>query len=719
MADTIFSSNTPGLSPPRQEPGEDLEIAIEQIAADPDIKITANDDGTVDVDLSDGTKQIDGDDFEENLALDMGAGELGTIASDLNEGVKADLQSSQQWRQTYSDGITWLGIKLQEPKGDIGSSSSPVEGMSTFVHPLMLEATLRGHANAVGELLPASGPVKVVNDGDPSDEDEDLSEALEKDLNYCLTKAWPEYYPDTDAMILKLYYGGLGYKKGYHDPLRKRPVIESIAPEDLIVSNGAIDLQTAGRVTHRFTMAPYLMKQMQAMGIYRDVSLGQPSQKNDQVKAKIALTQGTQPNITRTEDQPYTLYETRCRLKLDDAKVPEDWKDVPVPYRVTFDGDSQQVLEIRRDWRESDTTCQRKRRIIKYTYIPGFGFYPIGLLNILGNLTRAVTAASREGLDTGMFANFPGFLIAKWATRQNSSDLRTAPASGTPIDTQGQDIRSAVMPLPYKDVTAGLMSMISSLKEDGQRVGSVAEVGIGEGKQDAPVGTTLALIEQATKIESEVHKRNHQSQSEEFMMLKELFEEDPESFWRHNPKCTVDWNEQRFLAALGKCNLTPVADPNTPSHLHRLMKAMGLVQLDKAYPGMLDSRDIVTNALRVMGAPVTLLKPETPAVAPPPDPKFAAITAKANADKAQTAVKLQELQVDAEKMRNDLKLELMKLQGAAQDRASQERQDEIKRQIEFIQLAATLAIHPEAARLSQSVASQGNGAMSQPQGGLQ
>lgn len=712
MSDQLFSSDAvPGLAPPVLD--DDLDIVVPQPGEEGDPSITVNtEDGTITVDLSGGTtKDRADDDFDANLALTMGTGELGVIANDLNEGVKADLQSSSQWRQTYSEGITWLGIKLQEPKGDLGSSSSPIEGMSTFVHPMLLEATLRGHASAVGEMLPASGPVKVENDGAPSTGDDDLSEVLAKDLNYTLKKAWPEYYPDTDQMFLKMYYGGLGYKKGYHDPLKKRPVIESIPPEDLIVSNGATDLQSASRVTHRFPMAQYTMRQMQEMKIYRDTPLGQPTQKNDEVKAKIALTQGTQPNITRTEDQPYSLYETRCRLKIDDAKVPDDWQDVPVPYRVTFDPDSMQVLEIRRDWREGDTTCQRKRRIIKYTYIPGFGFYPIGLLNILGNLTRAVTAASREMLDAGMFANFPGFLIAKWATRQNSNEMRLAPGSGSPIDTQGQDIRSAVMAVPYKDVLPGLKALVDSLKEDGQRVGSVADTGIGEGKQDAPVGTTLALIEQATKIESEVHKRNHQSQSEEFTMLKELLEEDPGSFWRHNPKCAGQWDEAKFLAALKRCNLVPVADPNTPSHLHRLMKAMGLIQLDKAYPGKLDSNEILKSVIRVMGAPESLVLPPQPAGEQPPDPKTMAVIAKMKQGDQQAENKRAEIALAAKQMESDLKLELMKLQGAAQDRASQERQDKLKMQIELIQLAATLAVHPDAARLAETTINQTPGVL--------
>lgn len=697
MSDAIFSSATAGLGAPAPAaPDDDLDVIVPDVATEGDPLIVVNtEDGTVTVDLSGGKKDTESEGFDENLALTMGAGELGTIANDLSEGVKADLQSSSQWRQTYSEGITWLGIKLQEPKGDIGTSSSPIEGMSTFVHPMLLEAVLRGHAAAVGEMLPASGPVKVENDGDPSLADDDLAETLERDLNYYLKKGAPEYYPDSDQMFLKLYFGGLGYKKGYHDPLKKRPVIESVPPEDLIVSNGATDLQTATRVTHRLTMAPYTMRQMQSMGIFRDAPLGQPSQVNDPVKAKIAMTQGTQPTITRTEDQPYTLYETRCRLQLNnDPLVPEEWKDVPVPYRVTFDADSMQVLEVRRDWREGDTTCQRKRRIVKYTYIPGFGFYPLGLLNILGNLTRAVTAGSREALDTGMFANFPGFLIAKWATRQNTNEMRAAPGSGVVIDTQQQDINKAVMPLPYKDVTPGLMSMIKELKEDGRRVGSVAEIGIGEGRQDTPVGTTLALLEQATKIESEVHKRNHQSQSEEFGMLKELFEEDPEAFWRHNPKCAGTWNEAKFLAALKRCNLVPVADPNTPSHLHRLMKAMGLVQLDKAYPGKLDTNEILKGVMRVVGAPESLVLPPQPAQQQM-DPRVMAVLLKKQQGDQKAAT-------EAAKLKQEFALEVVKLQGQKEERASQERLANIKVYLQLIQLAEGLAVHPESAQLAET-----------------
>lgn len=644
MSDQFYSS-FPTIKPMSGNGlGGGIAVAVDTDA--PDAVSVDPKTGTVETRLPDGNLSVEfgvpeekeGDeDFDANLALEMPQGDLSTIASDLMEGIELDLDSSKEWRQIYAKGIDILAIRIEQPRGAVGTSSAAVDGMSSYRDPLLLEGVLRAHATAAGELLPAQGPVKVRNDGDGSESSDVLADALEKDLNHWLTVDATEYYPDSDRGLLITVYCGLGIKKGYHCPIRRRPVIEFIDPDDFIISDAMTDLQNADRVTHVIKMPQQTMKRMRLEGIYRDDALTQPMADTGVVTQKIAQVQGTSQGAKRPQDEPYTLYECRCFLDLPEY-APEKFKEdgVPLPYRVTLDKDSKTILEIRRDWKEDDEECKRCNRYIKYSYVPGFGFYPIGLMQIMGNTTNAMTAARREMLDAGMYANFPSGIMAKGLGRQDSNEIRMSPGSLAPVDTNGQKIQDSVMFNPYKDVTPGLMQLTKDLRGDAQRLGAAAEQIVGEGRQDAPVGTTLALIEQATKVESEVHKRFCQAQSEEFRILKELFEEDPEAFWRHNPNCAGNWNVDKFLAALKNCSIVPVADPNTPSHLHRLMKAVALKQLEMAAPNRYDGKEVDRRILRMMGwnDPDSLFAPEQAPAPPPPDPKL--ITAQARMVDAQS-----------------------------------------------------------------------------------
>lgn len=719
MPDTKFFSSNP-IGALQEEPDDlDTEVSVEPEKDQADANIQVDPEtGDVTVDLAPKSVTDDDDSFDENLALKIDDMELGKIANDLLEGIEADEQSRSTWAQDYAKGLSLLGFKLEQPRGDVGTTSSPVDGMSVVRHPLLGEAVLRFNANARGELLPSEGPCKVKVVGDATAEDNQQAEALGDGLNHYLTDTATEYVPDTDQMLMILGYGGLSYKKGYHCPIRRRPVIESVGPKDMIVSETATDLMNAQRVTHRIPTEPSVMHLLQVQGIYRTVKLGPPSQpQQGPIDQKIDRIQGIAPSQTRPQDQPYELFECRCKLVLAaDTKVPTDLSknDVAVPYRVTIEKESRQVLEIRRDWKEDDEHCERKRRIVKYFYAPGFGYYPLGLLHLLGNSANALTASWREMLDAGMFANFPGFLVAKSLTRQNTNEMRVPPGGGVAIDTQGRPISDMVMKLPYQDVTSGLMQLTENIAQTAGRFGGTAEIQVGEGKQDAPVGTTIALIEQATKIESAVHKRMYQSMSEELKMLVELLREDPEAFWRHNKSCKTEWTEAKFLAALDKCNIEPVADPNVPSHLHRIMQAQGVVQLDKAYPGVLNPKWVVTNVLTMMKWNTKDPDMWAPPAQPQMDPRVAAVIQKAKDTDAKNQIEMAKLHQEAQQMVAEKQLELMKLQGDAQDRASQERQATIKFQVELLQLAEKLAVHSEAAPLIGNMLA--NPAVSGPNG---
>jgi len=601
------------------------------------------DDGGVIIDFSPDAATDKKSRFNDNLAEKIEQAELDRISAELLLGIQEDDRSRTDWLETRAKGIRLLGLKVEDPKSSVDSSVA-LEGMSTVRHPLLLEAVLRFQANARGELLPASGPVKVDDKIEATGQSDDLAEKLEEGLNYYLTTVASEYYPDTDRLLFYVGFGGCGFKKVYNCPIRQRPVSESVDAKDLIVSDAATDMRNSRRVTHQIMMKPSTLRRMQLVGAYRDVALGtaNPTMLNA-VDQEIANTQGIDPtSAIREDDRDYTIYECYCELNI---KGYEDKKNgtstgLALPYRVVIDKDSTRILEIRRNWREDDDAKLGKVIFVKYPFVPGLGFYDIGLVHILGNTTNALTAAWREMLDAGMFANFPGFLYSKLAGRQNTNEFRVPPGGGAPIDTNGMPIGQAVMALPYKDIGPAFAQLVDNIAQTGQRVGGTAEIQIGEGRQDAPVGTTLALIEQATKIMDAVHKRLHAAQAEEFQMLKECFRENPDSFTRA-VKGKLEWRPEEFAAALEDASLVPQADPNTPSHMHRLMKAMALKQLQGASPELYNKRAVDQRILRMIGMDdaETLM---VPAGAPqPPNPEIlkgmAELQLKAKAQQADAA----------------------------------------------------------------------------------
>lgn len=690
--------NILGKQPEKADPIDVAFEAIEQAEDTPDTIVVELPDGSVTVDLNPQEAKKSSD-FDANLAEGMSPSDLGKIANDLLEAIEADLQSREEWVGVRARGMDLLALKLEDPKGDVGNTSAPVEGMATVRHPLLLEAVLMAWSNARGELLPATGPVKVQDSGRRSTARDGLAEDLERDFNWYLTKKAKEYYPDTDRLLLMTVFGGSGFKKVYMDPMRRRPVSESVDAEDLIVNNAATDIRNAGRITHRIRMRASVMKRMKVLGVYRDVSALPPTPEFDAVERKEASIEGINIDSTRPEDKDHTLYECYCELDLPEF-APKQFKGkgLPLPYRVTIDKDSREVLELRRNWREEDEDCDVRTTFVHYPYIRGFGFYGWGLLHLLGNSTAALTAAWREALDAGMFANFPGFLVAKIAARQQTNEMRVPAGAGVVVDTQGQPINNMVMPLPYRDVTPGLLGMMDKVTDASRRVAGITEMRIGEGKQEAPVGTTIANIEQATKVESAIHKNLHQAQSEEFELLADLFRDEPEAFWRGNRNPATQWDQEKFVKALNTYGIEPVADPNNPSHVHRLMKAMALKQLQMANPQLYDARAVDMQVLKTIGFDNTdgLFAPPMPPQAPGIDPTLMAI-------KVQAAGKIDELRTRAA-------IKAAELEDKEKDRAD-------KKMLAMVDLARTIAVHPEAEPMAEKLVQQGRSMSGRKDGG--
>lgn len=525
-------------------------------------------------------------------------------------------------------------------------------------------------------------PMQGHNGGPPLEDDSDeLAQALEKDMNHYLTVTAKEYIPDTDRMLFYIGFGGDGFKKVFNCPLRRRPVSESVDAEDLIVSDSTTALANCGRITHRIKMRPSVLKRMQIIGAYRDVDLSLPSppEQNAVDKEKAAIA-GQNARMQRPKDTDYEVLEIYCELDLDEF-APKKLKGqgLPLPYRVTIEKDSRQVLSIIRNWDEDDEQALPKQFFVQFPFVRGLGFYGLGFIHILGNTTIALTALWREIIDSGMFANFPGFLYLKALGRQLTNQFRVPPGGGVPIDGgPGQDIRQMVMPLPYKEPGAAFTAFTQNIEEVGQRLGMTGETNVGEGKQEAPVGTTLALIEQATKVMDSAHKRLHAAQAEEFQLLKQRFQEDPEAFWRHNKRPTIQWKKEQFLKALNNNDLVPVADPNNPTSMHRVAKAMAIKQLQQGSPNLYNPVAVDQRIMRIVGIDPEGLFNETP-TPDKPDPRLVAIQEKAKASEMQANLGMMQ-----ERMR--MMTEQMRADNATKDRESRERIEMMKQKLEETRL---------------------------------
>lgn len=614
------------------------------------------------------------DSFDANLADVLPEMEVMRIGEELIEAIEADNTSRAEWLDMRAKGIEMLGIKIQSPVAT-SSEGAPLEGMSTIRHPGLLEAVIRFQSNARSELLPTDGPVKVrIDDPNASIEMNPLADALEQAMNIYLTVTDSGYYEDMDRLLFRLGVGGSEFKKVYHHPLKRRPVSESVEAEDMIIAHTARDLDNAPRVTHRIPrMKPSTMKRMMLAGAYRDIVLPPPNQLDTKtpVDQKIEEAKLTVSETKRPEDQTYTVYECYTELDLPGYEHKVDGKitGLPLPYKISIEKHTRTVLEIRRNWHDGDESYAAKRTFVHYILVPGFGFYGLGFLHILGQILMAITAAWREMLDAGMFANFPGYLYAKSAGRQDTNTFRVPPGGGLAIETEGRNIADTVMPLPYKEPGPASVQFIQHIEEVCARLAGTAEIQVGEGRQDAPVGTTIALIEQAMKPLIAIHKRLHAAQARELQMLRDLFREDPTALFKGVRGLRHTWNEEEILKALNDYDLTPQADPNTASHMQRLMKAVALKQLQKESPDLYDPKAVDTLVLRM----TNVAKPEEVFAQnpqPAPDPKLIEAEAKkAVADatveekKANVQLTGAKLQVEQAKGQANVQIAAAKAQG--------------------------------------------------------
>jgi hypothetical protein len=650
-------------------------------------------------------------DHDANLALYVDSGVLGGIADELMRLITDDVTRQEQRLADVVKGIDLLGITLEEPKSEPNDA-----GISVVKHPLLLEAVLRFQANSRGEMLPASGPVKVVNEGDSTLPLDEQAQQLEEDFNFFLTTGAPEYYPDTDRMFFSLGLGGEAYKKVYYHPLKRRPVSETIDRKDIILSDGAVSLEACARITHRSRMRPSIVKQMQLAGAWRDIPLegGVVTPDLNIVDLKLDQVAGMQPKRAYGLENPdREIFECYCELDLAGFEHTEDGEStgLALPYRVTMDKESRQILEIRRWWEEGDEAYVRKEVFVEYVFCPAFPGVNLGLLHILGNASRALTAAWRIALDNGMLANFPGGIMARSTGKTQTTNIRVGPGQVAPIDVDGVPLNQAFLPLPYRGVDAGFVQIIQSVEATSRNLAGTAETAVGEGRQDAPVGTTIALIEQATKIMSAVHKRMHQAQAKEFALLKELFQRDPEALWRSNRNPNFQRDAAKLQAALENKNIVPRSDPNTASQSLRIQKGIALYTLASQNPSAFDQKAVYKRLLSMLDIDDAddLFSKAPPG--PPPVDETKMMSAKAQVMGAQA--KMLDASIKAQQAEGDMSLKMAQLQ--TQNIAEENKKQAIKidavnhaadrkgkLQLEALRLKQTQLVHADKLRHEQT-----------------
>jgi len=517
-------------------------------------------------------------DHNANLAEVLDDSILGALSSDLGSQVDEDRGSRDEWEEAIANGLTLLGINYEE-------RSQPFMGASGVTHPLLSEAVTQFQAQAYKEMLPPGGPIKTQIVGQQSKEVEDQAQRVKDFMNYQVTEVMEEYDLDTDQMLFYLPITGSTFKKIYFDPIRQRAVSKFVPAEDLVVPYSATDLATAERYTHVVRMTYNDIRKMQVGGIYRDVSLSisEDDESDSTIRGKADEIQGLRPGYS---DEMYTLHEVHVDLDLEgfeDMDAEGEPTGIKLPYIVTMDEASGQILSIVRNWREMDPLRRKRQFFVHYKFLPGFGFYGFGLLHMIGGLSRAATSILRQLIDAGTLSNLPGGFKAR-GVRIRNDDEPVNPGEFRDVDAPGGDIRNAIIPLPYKEPSGTLAQLLGVVVDSGRRFAQVADSKVADVNAQAPVGTTVALIEQGSKVISSIHKRLHYAQKSEFRLLAEIFANNPVPY----PYMIAQNIDPNIMAQDfdGRVDVLPVSDPSIFSMAQRLSLAQTQLQLAQAAPQM-------------------------------------------------------------------------------------------------------------------------------------
>jgi hypothetical protein len=513
--------------------------------------------------------------FYDNLVDTLDEDNLIQIGAEVYDKFEADKASRSEWESMFERGFDLLGLKLEE-------TTEPFEGAATAVHPLLIESAVKFQSRASQELFPSSGPVKTQVLGDATVERQRQGNRVQNFMNYQLTEQMPEYFDEFERMLFHLPLIGSAFKKVYFDSSVDRPVSEFVPIDQFYVSYYATDLRRADRYTHVLYRSPREIAEGMVSGMYADIDLPDPyNPEQSALTEKMDTVLGLSPSSDL--DQQYVLLEQHCYLELEDYPT-------ACPYIVTIEESSQKVLSIRRNWKEEDKNREKKMFFTHYRFVPGFGFYGLGLIHFLGNLTMSATAAMRSLIDAGQFANLPGGFKAKGVRVVGDNDP-IAPGEFKEVEATGMDLSKSIVPLPYKEPSATLFNMMQFTAAAGQKFADTTEQVITEGSNYGPVGTTMALLEASSKFFSAIHKRLHKSQKDEFKILARInYESLPNEYPYDVPGISENVFRKDFD---GRVDVIPVSDPNIPSSAHRLMMTQMAMQLAQTSPpGMFNMEEL-------------------------------------------------------------------------------------------------------------------------------
>ena len=571
-----------------QEPQEQgLSIAIEN----PDSLTIETEDGGMIIDFDPNSKEIDDIEFDSNLAEYIEDNVLKAIGSDLIGAYTGDKDSRSEWEETYTKGLDQLGLKIEE-------RTTPWSGACGVFHPMLSEAVIRFQSQSITEMFPAAGPVRTKIVGKITEAKEKQSQRVEDYLNYLLTHEMSEYRTETEKMLFSLPLAGSAFRKVYFDPSLDRPSSLFVPAEDVVVNYGASDLETCERATHVMRKSSNSVRKMQVNGFYRDIDIPDGSQKNSDITKKYNEITGE--SDTYNYDQSHTILEMQVDLDLEgfeDTDENGEETGIAIPYVVTIDYPSGIILSIRRNYYEDDDKKLRRMHFVHYQYLPGLGFYGFGLIHMIGGLAKSATSILRQLVDAGTLSNLPGGLKAR-GLRIKGDDTPIMPGEFRDVDVPGGAIRDNITFLPYKEPSATLFALLGNIVEEGRRFASMADMNASDMNSQAPVGTTLALLERNQKVMTAVQARLHASMRKEFNILVGIVRDFTD------PSYPYETDEEEFIKAEDfddKIDVLPVSDPNAATMAQRIMQYQAAMQLAQTAPDMYNLPELHRQMLNVLG----------------------------------------------------------------------------------------------------------------------
>ena len=560
---------------------EDQDIDLEIEVVDPEA-VTLSD-GSMEITLIPDANIASLADFDANLAEMLDDTQLNILSSDLTGLIEADVQSRQEWTDAYVKGLDVLGFKYEE-------RADPWEGACGVYSNVLAEAAIRFQAEAMSETFPAAGPVKVKVLGDETKEKIEAAQRVKADMNYELTERMVEYRSEHERMLYSLGLAGSAFKKVYYDPNLGRQVAIYIPAEDVIVPYGASNIETAERVTHCMRKTKNELRKLQAAGFYREVDLGEPQQFHSDIEEKKAEENG----FSLTDDNRYFVYEIHAELVIDGI---DDEDDIAKPYVVTIERGSGEVLAIRRNYEEYDPLALKRQHFVHYPYVPGFGFYGLGLIHIIGGYAKAGTSLIRQLVDAGTLSNLPGGLKSR-GLRIKGDDTPIEPGEWKDVDVPSGSIRDNIMPLPYKEPSQTLLALLNQITQEGRRLGAISDMNISDMSANAPVGTTLALLERTLKPMAAVQSRVHYSMKQEFKLLKAIIAEHAPAEYAYQPhRGEVSARRADYMLV----DVIPVSDPNSSTMAQRVVQYQAVLQMAQQAPQIYDLPQLHRQMIDVLG----------------------------------------------------------------------------------------------------------------------